>query len=199
MAASNKATRIGVIAEERNDIDVLYEFAAKIITEKEFSFSRFCAHGCGKLRRKCSSWARNLIDRGCSCLVIMHDRDQNDEQKIRNLLEKEIKDVNITHKIILIPVEELEAWLLSDENALKEIFNMAKTPKIPHHPETVSNPKEFLASLVRKNSRAQYINTVHNQKIARAIKIAKLGCCPSFAAFPSFLREVFPASSFQKR
>ncbi len=61
MGDSKKSTKIGVIAEEQNDIDVLYQYTCKIIPENSFSFLRFVGHGCGKLRKKCRAWAENLL------------------------------------------------------------------------------------------------------------------------------------------
>ena len=51
MAVLTKALRIGVIAEEWNDVDVIYELTCKIIKENQFSFLNFAAHGCGKLQK----------------------------------------------------------------------------------------------------------------------------------------------------
>ena len=53
MADSNSRFTIGVIAEEVNDVEVLYEMTCKIVSENSFSFKLFVGHGCGKLRRKC--------------------------------------------------------------------------------------------------------------------------------------------------
>ena len=47
MAGSKKSSRLGVIAEEYNDIDVLYEYTAKLIAENSFRFLPFVGHGCG--------------------------------------------------------------------------------------------------------------------------------------------------------
>ena len=112
--------KIGVIAEEQNDVDVLYELTCKLIPEGEADFSKFIGHGCGKLRRKCEAWSRNLISRGCSHLVLMHDLDSNDEERLRKVLEKIIVDIGFTGYLIIIPIFEIEAWLLFDMLALKE-------------------------------------------------------------------------------
>ncbi len=48
MAGSKKSSRLGVIAEEYNDIDVLYEYTAKLIAENSFRFLPFVGHGCGE-------------------------------------------------------------------------------------------------------------------------------------------------------
>ena len=194
-ALTRKAVKIDVIAEEVNDVDVLYEFTCKIIKENNFSFLKFVGHGCGKLRRKCGVWARNLIERGCSYVVVVHDLDNRDEKQLRKTLEAEIDDVNLDCTVILIPIEEIESWLLSDPGALKTVFNMHKLPLVPKSPEKVSSPKKILGKLVRANSKAQYLNTVHNRRIASKISIRKLRRCPSFSDYPKFLTDVFPKAS----
>jgi hypothetical protein len=60
MGASKKSIKIGVIAEESNDVEVLYEYTGKLIPANTFSFAQFVGHGCGKLRRKCRAWAGEL-------------------------------------------------------------------------------------------------------------------------------------------
>lgn len=181
------AVKIGVIAEEHNDVDVLYEFTCKLTSESNFSFSKFVSHGCGKLRRKCRAWSHNLLRRGCSHLVVIHDLDNNDEDSLRNELEDSISGVAFTGHIILIPVYEIEAWLLSDPLALKQTFGMNKVPDVPKHPEAVLEPKEYLRDIVWKYCKKHYINTIHNKRIARLTKIEKLSTCHSFAPYPEFL------------
>jgi hypothetical protein len=194
MVGSNKAVKIGIIAEENNDVDVLYELTCKIIKENQFAFKRFVGHGCGKLRKKSSAWEANLFKKGCTLLVVLHDLDRNKESVIRQYLENEIKNAKFDHTIILIPKEELEAWLLSDKHALKAAFKMRVLPKVPRYPEKIESPKEFLGELVRANSKTQYLNTVHNRRIASAISIPKLKCCPTFSDYPHFLRRAFNAT-----
>lgn len=178
---------IGVIAEEQNDIDILYEITCKLTLEENFSFRKFVAHGCGKLRRKCGSWAHNLLTRGCSLLVVIHDLDEFDEICLRKELEGYVSCISFVDRLILIPIYEIEAWLLSDDLALKQTFNMNKLPKVPKHPEGIRNPKEYLRDMIWKYCKKYYINTIHNKKIARYIKIEKLCVCPSFSPYPTFV------------
>ncbi len=179
--------KIGVIAEEYDDIDVLYELTCKLTSESNFSFNRFVGHGCGKLRRKCRAWSENLIHRGCSHLVVMHDLDNNEEDCLRKELEDSVSGIAFTGHLILIPVHEIEAWLLSDPLALKQTFSMNKTPKVPAHPEAVRDPKEYLRGIVWKYCKKHYINTIHNKRIARATRIERLSACRSFSSYPEFL------------
>jgi hypothetical protein len=179
--------KIGVIAEEQNDVDVLYELTCKVIPENNFSFSKFIGHGCGKLRRKCKAWSKNLILRGCSHLVVMHDLDDNNENRLRKELEKILVDTGFTGHLILIPIFEIEAWLLFDMLALKETFSMKRNPKVSQHPETIREPKKYLRDIVLNICNKHYINTIHNKRIANAISINKLSGCRSFSPYPHFL------------
>jgi hypothetical protein len=189
MAGSKKSIKIGVIAEEYNDVDVLYEYTAKIIGVNSFSFVRFVGHGCGALRRKCRAWAENLVRRGCECIVIMHDSDGGDEGELRQELEKQIKELGVDCWIVLIPIEEVEAWLLADPDAIKKVFNMQKLPRVSRRPETIKNPKEHLGRIVEKGSKSHYLNTIHNRKIAVEQAISTLDRCPSFGQYPLFLAQ----------
>jgi hypothetical protein len=181
------AVNIGVIAEERNDIDVLYEFTCKLVPENSFSFSSFAAHGCGRLRNKCRAWSNNLIQRGCTHLVVIHDLDSEDQNALRAELDNSVRGIGFSGRIILIPVFEIEAWLLSDSLALKQTFHMKKLPNIPQNPETIPHPKEYLRDTVWKYSKKHYVNTIHNKKIASVLTIDKALLCSSFAPYPPFL------------
>jgi hypothetical protein len=182
--------QIGVLAEEKNDIDVLYQLTCKVIDERSFRFSKFVGHGCGKLRRKCSAWAQNLLRRGCRYLVVMHDLDREDESALRQQLEGAIRGLSYDASLILIPIEELEAWLLCDAHALKRVFSMKKLPRTPIHPEGITGPKEHLRSLVKKSCGKYYFNTIHNEKIASNMTVANLESCPSFSPYPEFLQGI---------
>ena len=143
--------KIGVIAEEVNDVDVLYEFTCKLVEENKFSFKKFVGHGCGKLRRKCKAWAENLMRRGCSHLVVIHDLDNFNEARLRTELSNSVHHINFDRYVILIPIKEIEAWLLTDATALKTVFKMSQLPKLPNSPEQLEDPKRSLFEIVYKN------------------------------------------------
>ena len=99
---------IGIIAEEYNDIEVIYELTSKLIPPDKFSFKKFVAHGCGKLRRKCKPWAENLLRRGCKYIVVLHDLDTSAERELRDELTTYVNNVGFEAFIILIPIHEIE-------------------------------------------------------------------------------------------
>ncbi len=187
------AVHIGVIAEEQNDIDVLYQLTCKLVAENSFSFHKFIGHGCGKLRRKCKAWGKNLIWRGCTHLVVMHDLDGGDESKLLKELNQAIESLSCDGSLILIPIQEVEAWLLCDASALKEVFNMKKKPKVPAEPERIRKPKEHVRDLVQRSCGKYYVNTIHNAKIAAEIGITSLKACGSFRPYRKFLVQMMTA------
>ena len=187
-ASTNKTTlRIGIIAEEKNDVEVLYEITAKIIPENSFTFKQFVGHGCGKLRKKCAAWAENLVQKGCTRIVVVHDLDRHDEPELRQKLEAAIDGLDCERSLVLIPIEELEAWLLTDKHAIRDVFKMRRLPKIPRNTERIKDPKEFLESIVKRNSKTNYLNTVHNRRIANALALDEVKRCKSFAQYPEFV------------
>jgi len=179
--------QIGVIAEENNDVEVLHQLTNKLAPGTTFSFKKFVGHGCGKVRRKCAAWARNLVERGCSHLVLLHDLDQNDQKHLYAELNSSMQRVGFHPYVILIPVHEIEAWLLYDAKAIQCVFNMKKPPRLPNDPESVLRPKERLRDIVWKESRKRYVNTIHNGRIAAACRISRLRACHSFQPYPQFI------------
>ena len=187
------SVQVGVIAEDDSDVEVLYELTCKLVRRGSFSFRHRIGHGCGKLRRKCGSWAVNLLHGGCSHLVVIHDLDEYDERQLRETLTASVSAVGFVGHLVLIPVREIEAWLLTDAAALRTVFRMAREPKLPANPESVADPKKKLYSVVWKGSGKRYVNTIHNSSIAAEISIANVKRCRSFQPYPPFVALHIPA------
>ena len=84
----------------------------------------------------------------------------------------------------------MEAWLLSDPDAIKKSMNLRKKPCIKGLPEHINSPKEYLGQLIYSASGGEkiYLNTKHNVKIAEVISIEKAKkLCPSFVFFYEFI------------
>jgi hypothetical protein len=194
MATSNKhkSVTIGVIAEDKSDVEVVKEIFRKYSSNGSFSVKPFVGSGCGRLKSKCKTWTETLFSLGCSFVVIMHDRDSADAELLRQELEKKVSAKTHPGTAIVIPVEELEAWLLSDESALKAVFSMKQKPKRYKNCENVPSPKEEIAKVVYSMTKKRYLNTVHNKRIAELTTISNLRRCASFLPLDKFLRqEVF--------
>jgi hypothetical protein len=90
--------------------------------------------------------------------------------------------------IIIIPVQEMEAWLLADPVALQKAFGLAKAPKCPNNPEAVNDPKEVLRDIVWHSSgkTKRYVNAIHNERIAGHVSLNALRKCAAFRPLEDF-------------
>ncbi len=184
------AKLIGVIAEDMSDVEVI-KILLKKMTKKSFTTAQFVGKGCGPLKKKIPGWCKAFKNKGVQAVLVIHDLDKNDAQELRTKLESMLPANVFANATVVIPTEELEAWLLSDEKAIKTAMKLQTSPKKIHHPEQITSPKEYLAALVKqhsKNGLKQYVNAIHNSKIADELLIQHLNKCASFAEFTAFAK-----------
>lgn len=181
--------RIGIIAEDASDVDVVTNILGKYVDRSKFSVRKFVGNGCGKLRNKCDSWAETLFDGGCHHVLVFHDLDRHDEASLRTLLQRKVPVKKFPRSLIVIPIEEMESWLLSDEAAIREVFNLKKLPPRIENCEIINSPKEHLTKLIWSIGKKRYLNTAHNRKIAEKVSIDNLRRCQSFKAFDDYVRS----------
>ncbi len=185
-----KKITIGLIAEDDSDIESLQVMIRRIKQgRKGISFKSFVGNGCGKITRKCFGWADNLKKRGCRALIIVHDLDNKILEKLYDTIKDSISPCPIANYLICVPIQEIEAWLLSDPVAIQKTFKLNKAPNISHNPETINSPKEYLGVIVDRFSDGYkpYINTKHNSEITKHIDINKVLKCSSFKPFHKFV------------
>lgn len=181
------ATKIGIIAEDDSDVDVIKEILGKYLPQESFSTKKFVGKGCGKLRAKCAAWTSSLSIQGCEHILIFHDLDRYNEATLRKELSEKIDATGVANTLIVIPIEELESWLLSDIDAIKDIFSIRANVKPITNVEQVKSPKEHLQKLVKKLANKPYINSIHNKKIASKITLKSLMNCSSFKPLNDYI------------
>ncbi len=59
-----------------------------------------------------------LSSKGCSLIIVVHDRDGSDAVRLCEIVGEQLKGIEFKGKLNLIPTEEIEAWLLCDADAL---------------------------------------------------------------------------------
>jgi hypothetical protein len=182
--------KVGIIAEDNSDVDVLKEITSRLLKPSVVGFKHFVGNGCGKLRRKCGSWATNLVTKGCPCIIVAHDLDDNEESSLRLHLVEAIRPAKAKASVVLIPKREIEAWLLYDAKAIASAFRETKAFKPPGNPEDLEDPKRTLGDLVWNKYRKNYLNTVHNAQIAKHANLSLLKKSKSFAPHPPFVAQV---------
>jgi hypothetical protein len=120
---------------------------------------------------------------------VLHDLDTRVESELRHRIANQLLPSPIGKYVIVIPVRELEAWILSDMSAVRRALRIRKEMKVVPNPEAVNNPKERLGDLIysRSEKRVTYINTIHNPKIAALLSVNVVKTrCNSFAPFVAF-------------
>ena len=182
--------KMGIIAEDDSDVDIVSAVTLRLLKPNVIGFKKFVGGGCGKLRRKCAAWAKDLVDRGCLWIIVVHDLDEYNEQELRGELTASIALAGAQASIVLIPRREIEAWLLYDPRAIAATFRETDLPRLPGNPESLSDPKKHLRDLVQKRYHKIYLNTVHNGPIAQRINVALLRRSNSFLPHFTFTRNV---------
>lgn len=194
MAILKASKGIGILAEDQSDVDVIEAILAKYSDRNKFFIKKFVGNGCGKLKNKCGAWAQILLAKGCQHVVLLHDLDRNNKGELRSALACRLPPADFPHSVIIIPIEELEAWLLSDEDAIKATFSLKSTPKRYRNTEQVKSPKEALGQLVWTLGSKRYLNTVHNRRIAEKVSLDNLRRCPSFRILDNYIKKnIFPS------
>ncbi len=194
--SSSLPHRIGIIAEDDSDVESARVLIRRISKRDDIGVKRFVGQGCGRINRKCQSWASTLRLKGCRHLIIIHDLDRKHLAALRYQLEQAIYPSPITPYLICIPIEEMEAWWLSDPEAIRKALNLRVTPRVKGRPQDILSPKEHIGQLVRVCSQKtkKYLNTEHNAKIAEHVSLTKLRTCTSFIPFQAFVSDYFVAA-----
>jgi len=181
--------KIGVIAEDDTDVAVVRELIEKIARGKSFSIKKFSANGCGKLVGKCYQWSVQLKARGCELLIILHDLDEKQENQLRQQLESILSNSPIKRRAVVIPIKEIEAWLLSDHLAIEKAMNLKQKVEKVANPQSIADPKKCLGDLIYlKSGKVKRYLTSDNWKIAQKIELNNIRRCSSFLPFENFIR-----------
>lgn len=168
-------------------MDVVDEVLAKLATRK-YSIKCFVGRGSGRIAGKCSAWARVLHEQGCSRLIIVHDLDSGHLPTLRERLITSLGECPMSRHVLVIPIREIEAWLLADEAAVGKVAKPRRPARAIPNPERLMRPKEFLRDWLSRLSdqRIVYINTIHNRRIANYASLNRLHRCASFRPLENF-------------
>jgi hypothetical protein len=182
---------VGLIVEDESDFDVLKEVIPKI-NSRINSLKKVVAHGSGRIIGKANSWSNNLRDKGCTCLIVVRDCDNESLSALRERLDIAYRGAPFTKKVLVVAVQEIESWLLADLRAVHKVFGRGGViPKSIPSPENVQNPKEHLKNIIHRKYAFTYLNTVDNRKIAKELDVSILKSkCPSFEILYDFIESI---------
>ena len=174
-----------VIAEDQSDVDTLAILIRRLANNSHISVKGKGYNGCGEMLKKGSLQLKSYkSDAKIKRFIICYDSDGNDANTRRKkLIDAVITPANLQAPICaLIPVHEIEAWILADLVAVQKIFTGWQSVKPIPNPESIKHPKEYLENLSRqKNQRPRYSHATHNPVIASYLNLNVLQQkCPSF-------------------
>jgi hypothetical protein len=139
-----------------------------------------------KLVEGCGKAAKQLLESGCERVLIVWDLYPGWRVKGQKPCRKEDREAILSSlraskvdlrkaKLICIK-EELEAWLLSDGDALSEVLSRP-THKVKvkneKNPDNVSNPKGRMRKIFQLSGKSDYNDMTDAIKIARALPNTK--------------------------
>lgn len=192
--------KIGLILECSKDgpDKTVYEHIVKMLLPDVAEIRSSTLVNKNILKEACGLNAKVLLDTGYDPVVIIWDlwpawreglpsreEDQKDILKSLNAAGVRPEQVNL-----VCVVEEMDAWMLADERAIKVVLeglssHRVGTISVPNRPEKVHRPKDVLSRIFQAQKRPSYNDYVHAPKIAKSLVDLKRlkRRCPIFKEF----------------
>jgi hypothetical protein len=181
-----------ILAEDDSDAEALSHIVKRHFSNDRLSVKKKGYDGCGGL---CAKGARDIKAwsmQGITRFVVCHDADSNPPSEIREKVLKAIVRPSGAEQqcCITVPVQEIEAWLIADEQAITAVIPSFRF-KGHNQPETISSPKEWLIKRSEaENGKPLYSPKTFNAAVARRLRFDVVkGKCPSFRAFVECLNH----------
>jgi hypothetical protein len=180
----------GILGEDSSDVATLKVFVRRLAANESLPIKGKGYGGCGEMLRKGARQLRDFQERGCTRFIVCHDADGPDPTPKRELVRDHIiKPSGICRDYcIVVPVQELEAWILADIESATAIFPSWK-PSAISSPEQIACPKQHLEKLSRSsNQKPRYTHAMHNERMARHLDLGKVSQkCPAFRELATFV------------
>lgn len=171
-----------VLGEDKSDFATLKVLIRRLANNHGIQVKGRGFGGHAKLLKDGGEFLTSMANTGCTKFIVIHDADQKPANEIKQeLVRKIVKPSGVQSGIcLLVPVQEIESWLLADLAAANKIFS-GWTPKSVETPESLNNPKEHLEKLSQIGCRPRYQHATHNEQLAKHICLKTVAeRCPSF-------------------
>jgi hypothetical protein len=186
-----------VIAEDDSDFNCLQILIKRLAKDSTISIKGEGFGCCSVMLNKAANvlkqWDKKQEYRK---FIICYDRDKETVQKrYEEVITKVIKPSGIkkTENLIciLIPTEEIEAWILADLKAVSNVISSWQPKQLFPNPEAIINPKEELRRLSREGKpKPLYRHETHNEQVMKYLDLEVVkNKCPSFAELYEFVKN----------
>lgn len=181
----------GVIGEDSSDVATLKVLIKRLAKNEALSVKTKGYSGCAEMLRKGAKQFQVWADLSVTKFIICYDADRDTASKrfyeaMGKVLDKTSAKGDFC---IVVPVQELEAWILSDMAALANIFSGWNPTTVFASPENIADPKEQLEKLSRmQNNRPRYNHATHNERVAKFLDLTAVASkCASFIPLQDFV------------
>jgi len=182
----------GILGEHDSDVATLKVLVRRLAHNESLRIKGIGCGGGGEMLRKGAQHLRVLQDWKCMRFIVCHDADGPYPNPKRELVTREVvKPSGIDQACcVVIPVQELEAWILADIECATKIFTSWKPSPI-QNPERIARPKEHLERLSRDSKqRPRYSHATHNERMAKYLDLEKVRQkCPAFEVLVAFVLQ----------
>jgi hypothetical protein len=180
-----------VLAEADSDANAIAVFVRRLATRENLRVAKQVFKGKSLLFKKGAAALRDFVARGADKAIVCVDADGPTDTDVRMRIDHEIigRASIQCQAAAIVPVQELEAWLLADIACATQIFRSWR-PVAEQNPEAISSPKERLVRISRDHrSRPRFDPVIHNEQIARYLDLdAVARKCPSFKRLVEFVK-----------
>ncbi len=183
-----------ILAEDNSDVECLKVLIKRIADNHSLKIKGKGYGGCGKMLCDGSKELKVADNLGFTHFIICYDKDDATWQsRYEAVISNIIKPSGLKNKkvCILIPIQEMEAWILADIESVTKVIPSWKPTEKFQSPELIESPKEKLIKLSQtKSSKPLYDYVTHNQQVFKHIdlEIVKKKC-PSFAELYEFVKN----------
>ena len=182
----------GVIGEADSDAATLKVLIRKITNNKSLKVLVKDYNGCGEILKQGSRQLQAFSGLGCKKFVVCHDADGPDPSaKYNEIQNRVITPSGCDDCCIVIPVHEIEAWILADIDKVAKFISPSWTPSAyDGDPEAVSDAQEYIEKMSRNSKkRPRYSHTTDNAAVAEHLDLDRVKKrCKSFRPFIEFVQ-----------
>lgn len=173
----------GIIGEDKSDVATLKVFLKRLLNDNTVTIRTKGYSGCAQMLCKGASQVDLFSKLGVKIFIICYDADSDNPKDRYAEVVNKIIEMSAQRKTfcVLIPVQELEAWILADIPSVSNVFTGWRPHEI-NNPENIHNPKEYLEKLSRTaNKKPRYNHAMHNEMVAKYLDLDIVHRkCPSF-------------------
>jgi hypothetical protein len=179
-----------IIGEDTSDTETLAVLIRRLAADPKLPVRPKGYNGCAEMLIKGAKQLRAMADAGCTRFVVCYDADRADPAERREMvLDRIVRPSGVEPCCVVIPVQEIEAWILADIEAVTHVFPSWTPRRFAEAPETIDSPKEVLTALSRaSNKKPIYSHATHNPRVAEHLRLDVVrNRCPSIGPLIDFV------------